>query len=245
MEDTLLVVDGDMLAYRAAFASEYETKWDDDHWTLMSSESEMKSEVDRFFENLSKTLRSDNILPVFSPRENFRLELFPEYKANRRGKRKPLGLRWLVEWIQSKYSGVTAENMEADDLMGILCTRNPTNTVAVSGDKDFGTLPIAWYNPLKDVKKMSSPQEAADFHLVQTLSGDAADGYMGVKGVGQVTARKLMDKKGYTWETVVGAYEKAGMSEDDALLTARLAYILQDKDYNEETKEITLWTPKT
>ena len=42
----------------------------------------------------------------------------------------------------------------------------------------------------------------------------------------------------------MGAYEKAGMTEDDALLTARLAYILHDKDYNEKTKEITLWTPK-
>ena len=91
---------------------------------------------------------------------------------------------------------------------------------------------------------MSSPQDAADFHLVQTLAGDSADGYMGVKGIGEVTARKLMDKKGYTWETVVGAYEKAGMTEDDALLTARLAYILHDKDSNEKTKEITLWTPK-
>lgn len=239
-----LIVDGDMLAYRAAFASEYETKWDDDHWTLLSSETEMKSEVERFFENLSKTLRSDDILPVFSPRENFRLDLFPAYKANRKDKRKPLGLRWLVQWIQSKYNGIMAENMEADDLIGILCTRNPTKTVAVSGDKDFGTLPVAWYNPLKDEKRMSSPQEAANFHLIQTLAGDSTDGYMGVKGVGVVTAKKLLDKDGYTWDTVVKAYEKADMTEKDALLTARLAYILHDKDYNEETKEIKLWEPR-
>ena len=239
-----LIVDGDMLAYRAAFASEYETKWDDDHWTLLSSETEMKAEVERFFDNISKTLRSNDILPVFSPRENFRLDLFPAYKANRKEKRKPLGLRWLVQWIQSKYNGITAENMEAADLIGILCTRNPTTTVAVSGDKDFGTLPVAWYNPLKDEKRMSNPQEAANFHLIQTLAGDSTDGYMGVKGIGVVTAKKLLDKEGYTWDTVVKAYEKADMTEEDALLTARLAYILHDKDYNEETKEIKLWEPR-
>ena len=239
-----LIVDGDMLAYRAAFASEYETKWDDDHWTLLSSETEMKAEVERFFENLSKTLRSDDILPVFSPRENFRLDIFPAYKANRKDKRKPLGLRWLVQWIQSKYNGIMAENMEADDLIGILCTRNPTKTVAVSGDKDFGTLPVAWYNPLKDEKRMSSPQEASNFHLIQTLAGDSTDGYMGVKGIGVVTAKKLLDKDGYTWDTVVKAYEKADMTEEDSFLTARLAYILHDKDYNEETKEIKLWEPR-
>ena len=238
-----LIVDGDMLAYRAAFASEYETKWDEDHWTLMSSETEMKAEVNRFFDNLSDNLGCNDILPVFSPRDNFRFALFPDYKANRRDKRKPLGLRWLVQWIQSKYNGITAENMEADDLIGILCTREPSKTVAVSGDKDFGTLPIAWYNPLKDEKKVTTEQEAVDFHLVQTLAGDAADGYMGVRGIGNVTARKLLDKEGYTWETVVNAYEKADMTEEDALLTARLAYILHDKDYDPTTKEIKLWEP--
>ena len=43
---------------------------------------------------------------------------------------------------------------------------------------------------------------------------------------------------------MVKAYEKADMTEEDALLTARLAYILHDKDYNEETKEIKLWEPR-
>jgi hypothetical protein len=29
-----LYIDGDMLAYRAAFSNEVETKWDDNVWTL-------------------------------------------------------------------------------------------------------------------------------------------------------------------------------------------------------------------
>ena len=239
-----VIVDGDMLAYRAAFSCEVETKWDEDHWTLTSSETEMKSEADRFFDNLGEKLGSDTILPVFSPRENFRLDLYPSYKAHRKDKRKPLALRWLIEWIGIAYSGVTADNMEADDLIGILCTRDPEGTIAVSGDKDFGTLPITWYNPLKDELKSISPEEARCYHLVQTLSGDAADGYAGVKGIGEVTARKLFEKKGYSWEVVLEAYSKVDMDEEDALLTARLAYILHDKDYNEATKEITLWNPR-
>ena len=238
-----LIIDGDMLAYRAAFSCEVETKWDEDHWTLTSSETEMMAEVDRFFDNLSKNLGSDTIVPVFSPRENFRLDLFPDYKAHRKDKRKPLGLRWLIEWVKSAYDGLTAENMEADDLMGIICTRDPEGTIAVSGDKDFGTLPITWYNPLKEEMKTTTPEEGRNYHLVQTLAGDAADGYMGVRGIGEVTARKLFGKKGYDWEVVLEAYAKADMDEEDALLTARLAYILHDKDYNEETKEITLWEP--
>jgi hypothetical protein len=50
------------------------------------------------------------------------------------------------------------------------------------------------------------------------------------------------DKKGYTWDTVVEAYEKAGLTEDDALVTARLARILRAEDY--DGVNIKLWEPK-
>lgn len=236
-------IDGDMVAYRAAFASEYETKWDDDHWTLLCSERDMKWEVKTFFNNVRYKLDSDDLTPVFSPSSNYRYELFPEYKASRKGKRKPLGLKWLIGWMKESFGGITADNMEADDWIGILCTKEPKKTVAVSGDKDFGTLPIDWYNPLSDERKRTSKEDAANFHLIQTLAGDQADGYAGAKGVGLIGAKKLLDKKGYSWETVVEAYEKAGQTEEDALLNARLAYILQYKDYNKKTKEITLWEP--
>ncbi len=232
-----------MVAYRAAFASEYETKWDDDHWTLLCSETDMKREVETFFGNLRTRLDSDNLTPVFSPSSNYRYGIFPAYKASRKNKRKPLGLKWLFEWMKENYGGITAENMEADDWIGILCTEDPKNTVAVSGDKDFGTLPIRWYNPLKDELLDITEEEASNFHLMQTLAGDQADGYAGAKGVGLIGAKKLMDKKGYTWDTVVGAFEKAGQTEEDALVNARLAYILQYKDYDKKTKNITLWNP--
>tara|TARA_Y100000401_G_scaffold36411_1_gene27276 strand:+ start:889 stop:1620 length:732 start_codon:yes stop_codon:yes gene_type:complete len=238
------IVDGDMLAYRVAFSCESETKWTDDLWTLFTSESAMKNEVYKFFDNLCDTLDVGRVIPVFSPKTNFRYELFPDYKANRKDKRKPLGLRWLIDWVLHEYAGLMAEGMEADDLIGIICTRAPDETIAVSGDKDFGTLPITWYNPLSEELVTTTPEEARNFHLVQTLAGDAADGYLGVRGTGVVTAKKLLDKKGYTWETVVSAYEKAGMDADDALLTGRLAYILHNKDYNAETKEISLWEPE-
>jgi len=203
----------------------------------------MKREVNTFFGNLRSRFKSDDLTPVFSPSTNYRYEIFPEYKASRKKNRKPLGLKWLIEWMTEEFGGIKAKNMEADDLIGILCTERPKETIAVSGDKDFATLPVSWYNPLKDALVKTSAKEAAKFHLVQTLAGDQADGYSGAKGVGIIGAYKLMDKKGYKWETVVGAFEKAGQTEEDALLNARLAYILQNKDYNRETEEIKLWEP--
>jgi len=240
----LILLDADMLVYRVAFACEQETKWDEDTWTLMSKESDMKREVVTFLDNLKDKLDSDIIVPVFSSSSNFRLDLWPEYKANRKSKRKPVGLKWLIGWVKETYLGRSLPNLEADDYIGIMSTEDPENTIAVSGDKDFGTLPVTWYNPLADCLTTTTEEEGSKYHLIQSLAGDAADGYSGAKGVGVIGAEKLFEKKGYTWNTVVEAYEKAGQTEEDALLNARLAYILQNKDYNRRTQEITLWTPK-
>lgn len=237
------VIDGDMLAYRTGFSCEVETDWGNDIWTLHTNLAEMKSEVHKFVDSLTEKLGVDDVSIVFSPKTNFRYRLMPSYKSNRKGKRKPMGITPLKYWIHQQYEGVTAEDMEADDLIGIICTRDPDNTIAVSGDKDFGTLPITWYNHLKDEMVTTTEEQAKYNHLVQTLAGDPVDGYSGVKGVGVKTAKKLLDKGNADWDTVLAAYDKADMTEEEALLNARLAYILHDKDYNQETKEITLWQP--
>ena len=237
------VIDGDMLLYRVCCACEVETQWDDDLWTLHTNESTLKHEVDVFLTNLEKKLEGYKPYIVFSPQTNFRYRLFPAYKANRKGKRKPMGMRMLKRWVLDTYPSVLAQDMEADDLIGIMCTELPDQRVAVSGDKDFGTLPITWYNHLTGEYKTTTEEDAKRFHLIQTLAGDTTDGYQGIKGVGVKTAAKILDKDGATWDTVVKAYEKADMTEEDALLTARLAYILQKKDYCRINKEITLWRP--
>ena len=74
--------------------------------------------------------------------------------------------------------------------------------------------------------------------------GDSTDGFSGLKGCGPMTAKKLLEKNGATWKTVVDAYVAKGLDAVDALLTARLARILRDGDYDFNTNEVTLWTPE-
>jgi DNA polymerase-1 len=241
--ETTAIIDGDMMAYRACFASEVETKWTDDLWTLHSTESSLVAEVSSFIKNIINKTKVDNVHIIFSPKLTFRNDLFPLYKANRKDKRKPMGLKFIREYVAKNYETTVAENMEADDLIGILCTKHPRKYIAVSGDKDFNTLPIRWYNHLKNEVIKNNKEEASQFHLVQALAGDTVDGYAGCSGIGAITARKLLDKNGYVWQTVVDAYTKKGQSEDEALMNARLAYILQKDDYDFNTKEIKLWTP--
>ena len=244
MSGKTIMIDGDMIIYRAAFSSEVETKWDDDTWTLHSSEAEASAKVDELVETILKRLKATDYITCISSKTNFRKELYPDYKSNRSAKRKPLCIKALTDYMYDYHNGLIVDNLEADDLIGILCTRNPKETIAVSGDKDFGTLPITWYNHLKDEITKTGIRKANRFHLIQTLTGDAVDGYKGLKGVGIKTAEKILDKNGATWRTVVNEYKKHDLTEDDALLTARLAYILRKQNYNLETKEIKLWKPR-
>ena len=50
------------------------------------------------------------------------------------------------------------------------------------------------------------------------------------------------EEEGYTWETVVKAFERKNLTEDDALMNARLAKILQVEDYDLPSTTV-FWQP--
>lgn len=241
-------IDGDMLLYRAAFAAEKEIKWEDDIFTVHADFSDLKDAYIMVADYISESLdayeeNGDEITMVFSDRYTFRHELNLLYKAHRRDKRSPLGINDLREWVCDEWKSIRVDRLEADDVLGIIGSADPDGSIIVSGDKDFATVPCTWYNFLKDETRRITKEEADFQHLVQTLAGDATDGYFGVPRVGLKTAEKILNAEGAEWQTVVNAYEKAFMDEEDALLNARMAFILRDGYYNKKTKEITLWTP--
>ena len=59
--ETTAIIDGDMMAYRACFASEVETKWTDDLWTLHSTESSLVAEISSFIKNIINKTKVDNV----------------------------------------------------------------------------------------------------------------------------------------------------------------------------------------
>ena len=56
-------------------------------------------------------------------------------------------------------------------------------------------------------------------------------------------AEKIFEEKGYTWQAVVETFVEKELTEEDALVNARLARILQTSDYDHKNKEPILWTP--
>ena len=93
--------------------------------------------------------------------------------------------------------------------------------------------------------------------MMQTLTGDATDGYVGVPGCGPKTAEKILQKaldegtpwanpkqlREIYWKHVIAAYDKAGFGEEEALVQARVARILRAEDYDDIQKKVILWTP--
>ena len=50
-----LLVDGDIIAYRTAAACEHPVKWDEDLWTLHTSEAEVMAELTKSIEALKES----------------------------------------------------------------------------------------------------------------------------------------------------------------------------------------------
>jgi DNA polymerase-1 len=150
--------------------------------------------------------------------------------------------------VEEVYKVQTFPGLEADDVMGILATRPGVNCVIVSQDKDMKTLPATVW----DGELTTYSEDEADYHhMLQTLTGDTADGYKGCPGLGQVKASKLLNAEyvggertvAAMWKRVVMAYDRAKLTGADALQQARLARILRYSDWDRQKKEPILWSP--
>lgn len=252
------LVDADILAYQAAAASEQPIKWDDDLWTLHAFESDGERRFDEMLENISTAVEADKVVLALSDTENWRKGVLPTYKSNRAATRKPMLLKHLRDRALEKYDTFMRPTLEGDDCLGILSTMKKTGACIIcSIDKDFKTIPGRHYNFGRKEFFEVSPQQADYWHMMQTLTGDTADGYTGCPGIGSKTAEKILQGalgEGKPWDTpaqlrdlywqhVVKAYAKAGLSEEEALTQARVARICRSSDYDFKTKQVLLWSP--
>lgn len=244
----LLLIDGDELLHRNLVALEHEVRWDWDLHSLHVNEHEAQAVVQTKLNELFDLFKPLMTIVAFSDRENFRKEIDPSYKANRVGQRKPLCFsQFRTEMIEGKWrfvNGVQRPRLEADDALAILATK-PGNEdhVLVSQDKDFNGVPCRrWWAQLGELEYVRITETEADkFHLFQTLVGDKVDGYAGCPGIGPVKAEAIVDGG---WKAVVKAYEKAGLTEADALVQARLARLVRWDEWDGERNEVKLWEPK-
>lgn len=275
---TTLLIDGDVVAYKLAATIERPIHWGDDLWTLHSDAGEGTNAIDALIASWQERFDAEDVVIALTDQEaNWRLDIWPTYKAHRKDTRKPLCLKPMRQHLLDNYRSFLRPRLEGDDVLGILATHPklvPGRKIIVSADKDFFTIPGEFVRTTRDgpleVTKVS-PEDAARFHLLQTIAGDQTDGYPGAPGWGMERARKALDEgrvlvprehvisrgprkgevetrwepgpEGTPWEVVVSIYESCDLTEDDALIQARVARILHACDYNFDKKEPILWNP--
>ena len=233
-----LLIDADYVVYKSCSACEYDLDFGNDVIVVASRFSEAYSSVQRELKQIIDRFLWDQpqLILFFSDSENFRKKIYPDYKGHR-NRKKPCGYRRAINALSKEYEVITLPTLEADDALGIYATTNPGNIIC-SPDKDMRQIPGRLFDMNETV--MITEEAGRRWHLIQTLAGDQTDGYSGCPGYGVKTATKLFEKEGYTWNVVADAFLSKDLTEEDALLNARLARILTKEDYNDGPIP---WTP--
>ena len=237
-----LLIDGDLYLYRATTSIEEGVDWGNDIWTLYTDVAAAKRLFISMIAGFKSALKVHDVVVTFSGRNNFRRGVEPTYKAGRKKTRKPVGYAAMVEWALKEFDSILVDELEADDVMGVLGSIEGTKAIIVSDDKDMKSIPAKLFRPQSNERLDTTLAEADRCFLLQTLTGDVTDGYAGLKGVGPKSAEKILGARP-TWGAVVAAYEKQELTEDYALTQARLARILRSSDWDDKKQSVILWEP--
>jgi DNA polymerase-1 len=236
-----LLIDADYIVYKCCASAETEIDWGDDVIMVTSRFSEALKLVENELFSIAECLGCfDDSILFFSDSVNFRKTIDPDYKGHR-NRKKPCGYKRVIATLKESYPVVILPSLEADDAMGIYATKEEGHIIC-SPDKDMRQIPGDLFDMKEGVVTIDK-EEGDQWHLIQTLAGDQTDGYSGVPGIGIKRAVTLFEKEGYSWDTVLKAFESKDLDEDVAIRNARLAKILRAENYDLETNTVIPWNP--
>lgn len=220
----MILIDGDIFAYRAAFSCEDQGVEDaldkvDDliQWSIYACVLEYDVEDYQVF---------------LTGKGNFRYDIAisHEYKGNRKDVEKPQHLEAIRKHMIKAWEAVVSKGEEADDLIGIAATEGGKESIVVSIDKDMLQIPCRHYNPNKKEFTVVSDFDGLKFFYTQILTGDRADNIVGLYGVGPKKAEKILAD----CKTEADMYEEClhqyGGEEDRVIENARLLWLRREPD---------------
>lgn len=250
------LVDADTIIYAAGFASETKMYCAADHGIIMEDLGEVKKEaterlppgltLDSYTipdmersalhstkQMLEHIIESSGVstyeLYLTDSASNFRLEIDPEYKANRARLDKPFHFNAIRNYLLKKRGAYLCKGYEADDALAM----RREDGLILSIDKDLDTVPcerFSWATHNKEEQHYTvSEEEARHNFWVQTLTGDTADNIFGIKGIGPKKAEKILEGCETDieyYQTVLSYYD----SEERLLKNCRLLYLLRHPD---------------
>jgi len=215
----LAIIDGDVLLYMSIWG--------------MESKEEAREKFDEIFTNVTESVFATDYVMALGGPNNFRVDLYPEYKANRK-KSKSTRPDWFLDLksdIVKDYEGASlSDNCEADDMIRIWANEAfdaGKHRVIITVDKDLDCVAGLHYNPRKSIFYTVSDEEANRFYWKQILMGDPVDNIPGIPGIGVKKAEKILENMPCYEIAVCKAYENHYGEEgyNYLLLNARLIHI--------------------
>lgn len=170
------------------------------------------------------------------PAKTFRHEAFPEYKANRSAA--PELVKAALEPLQEILGAfnipvVMIPGYEADDVIGSMATQwesTGNQIYMVTPDKDYGQLitqNIFQYKPGKggnEVEIIGKNEVCANYGICEpqqvidilTIWGDSSDNVPGIRGIGEVGAKKLVAKYG-SLDGIIAHVDELPQKQQDSI----------------------------
>jgi DNA polymerase I len=256
---TLMLLDGNSLAYRAFYALPAEN--------FKTQGGLTTNAVYGFTAMLINLLRDESPTHVAAAfdvsRQTFRSERYPEYKANRSST--PDEFRGQIDVTKEVLAalGITVlaePGFEADDLIATLTTqaeKEGYQVLVVTGDRDSlqlvsddvtvlyprkGVSELTRFTPAAVVEKYGlTPEQYPDF---AALRGDPSDNLPGIPGVGEKTASKWIIEYG-SLQSLVDNVDSVRGKVGDAL-RANLASVVLNRELTDLVRDVPLaQTPDT
>jgi DNA polymerase-1 len=180
-----LLIDGDLVVYRIGFTCEEVTRQDI-----------VAARVDEFLTyNIFNQLEFDDyeIFLTSTDHSNFRYEIDPEYKQNRKDTKKPIYYDFIRQYLEETYNTTVIYGAEADDaLASQVELLGMDNAIICTIDKDLDQVPGLHFNFIKQVTYSVSEEEGIKYFYTQILIGDPTDNIKGLYGIGPKKAEKIL-----------------------------------------------------
>ena len=252
MSDTVLIIDGHSMAFRAFYALPADN--------FVTATGQHTNAVYGFVSMLTRLLQTErptHVAVAFDvSRHSFRTEEYPEYKGTRDAT--PEEFKGQVELIREVLDAMgivslSREGFEADDILATLAYRaghEGATVLVVSGDRDsFQTVTdnVTVLYPGAtpgDLRRMTPAAVEAKYGVppqrypeIAAIVGETSDNLPGVPGVGPKTAAQWINKYGGLDNLLaradeIGGKRGAALREhmDDVIRNRRLNRLLTDMD---------------
>jgi len=182
----IALIDGDIVAFRCAASCEPNKE------KLEREPLDVAiKRADELMYRIVNDVGAEEYRVYLSSGENFRHQLEPSYKSNRKDKRRPEYLDAVREFLLEEWKASLCIGYEPDDALSI-DSRELDNAVICSIDKDLLQVPGLHYNFVKSEFIEIDEDTANRNFWYQMLVGDSSDGIKGAEGIGPVKASRIL-----------------------------------------------------